>query len=91
MVQCKYCGTYNKDSNSFCSSCGVGVSGNIPIKRLTRSKHDQMVAGVCAGIAEYYDVDPTVVRLLFVLFIFTGGLSILFYIVLMIIIPESDH
>ena len=60
------------------------------VKILTRSKSNKMVAGVCAGLAEYLNMDPTVVRLLFVLGFFAlhGGL-ILAYIILAIITPEQ--
>ena len=60
-------------------------------KRLYRSRNERMLAGVCGGIGAYFDVDPTVIRLLFVLFaLFVGG-GILLYIILMIIMPlEPD-
>ncbi|MGM5483514.1 MAG: PspC domain-containing protein [Nanobdellota archaeon] len=59
-------------------------------KRLFRSK-DRMIAGVCGGIAEYFDVDPTVIRLLWVLItIFTGIFTgIIAYIIAWVIIPEK--
>jgi len=49
-----------------------------------------MIAGVCGGLAEYFDIDPTIVRLLWVLFIFMGvGAGIPAYIIAWIIIPEA--
>lgn len=57
-------------------------------KRLYRSRN-RMIAGVCAGVAEYLDIDPTVVRLLWfvtVIFAFTG---VLLYLVAWIIVPED--
>jgi phage shock protein C len=56
-------------------------------KRLYRSRDERWLAGVCGGIGEYLDIDPTVIRVLFVLafFIFGGGLWV--YIILWIIIP----
>ena len=50
-----------------------------------------MIAGVCSGIAEYLDIDPTVVRLLFVLFTFMGGGGVIVYLVLWIIMPERPE
>lgn len=47
-----------------------------------------MIAGVCGGIGEYFEVDPTIIRLLWILFIFAGGAGILAYIVAWIVIPE---
>ena len=59
-------------------------------KRLYRSNHDRMVAGVCAGIAEYFSLDPTIVRLVFAVLILVGvGSPVLAYIVLWFIMPEA--
>ena len=56
-------------------------------KKLYRSRDDRWLVGVCGGIGEYFDIDPTVIRVIFVLtaFIFGGGLWI--YIILWIIMP----
>lgn len=60
-------------------------------KKLYRSEKDKMVAGVCGGLAEYFNVDSTVVRLIFVLIIISGGTGILAYVILWIVLPsESD-
>jgi phage shock protein PspC (stress-responsive transcriptional regulator) len=58
------------------------------LRRLTRS-NDRMVGGVAAGIAEYVDVDPTIVRLVFALLLLLGGLLpwVLVYLVLWVIMP----
>jgi len=48
-----------------------------------------MIAGVCSGIAQYLDVDPTIIRLLFVLFAFMGGGGLWIYLVLWFIMPEK--
>lgn len=58
------------------------------MKRLYRDKSNEMIAGVCSGIANYLDIDPTVVRLLFVLFFFLAGGGLWIYLVLWIIMPE---
>ena len=60
------------------------------IKTLNRSKSNRMIAGVCAGLADYLNVDPTVIRLLFVLGFFAvhGGLVIA-YIIMAIVTPEQ--
>ena len=61
------------------------------VKTLTRSKSNRMVAGVCAGLADYLNMDPTVVRLLFVLgfFALNGGLVVA-YIIMAIVTPEES-
>lgn len=61
------------------------------MKRLRRSS-DKMLAGVCAGIAEYFDVDPTLIRVLYAaLTLFTAAFpGVLLYIVMMILMPNYD-
>ncbi|RPI75908.1 MAG: PspC domain-containing protein [Ignavibacteriales bacterium] len=58
-------------------------------KKLYRSLKDRMLGGVAAGLAEYFDIDPTIVRVLFVITLFLGGTGILAYIILWIIVPEA--
>lgn len=58
-------------------------------KRLYRSNTDKMVAGVCGGIAEYFDIDPTLVRLGLVLFCTAGGSGFLAYLIAALVIPSS--
>ena len=56
-------------------------------KRLYRSRSDRMIWGVCGGLAQYFDIDPTIVRIVFVLLAFANGLGILAYIILAIVVP----
>lgn len=56
-------------------------------RRLYRSRQDRMIAGVCGGLGQYFNVDPVIVRLIFLLLLFSGP-GILAYIVLMIVVPE---
>ena len=59
-------------------------------KRLYRSRSERMVAGICGGLAEYFDIDPTIVRLLFVFgTIFTGSGLFWVYLIMMIVVPEE--
>lgn len=57
-------------------------------KKLYRSKTNRMISGVCGGIAEYFEVDPTLVRLAWVLIFFAGGSGLLAYIIGAVVIPE---
>ncbi len=59
------------------------------MKKLYKSRKNKVVDGVCGGIAEYLDVDPVLIRLIAVLFFFTGGATLIAYIVGMIIIPHQ--
>ena len=60
-------------------------------KKLFRSRRKRIIAGVCGGIAEYFNIDPSMVRLGLVLFGAAGGTGILAYIVAWIIIPEGPY
>ena len=60
-------------------------------KRLYKSNNNKMIDGVCGGIAEYFDIDPTVVRLAWVLFCTLGGSGIFAYIIAAIIIPRAPQ
>ena len=57
------------------------------MKRLYRNTKEAKIAGVCAGLANYFDIDPVIIRLLFILSIFWGG-GIIAYIIAWIIVPD---
>jgi phage shock protein C len=59
------------------------------MKRLYKSYKNRMVCGVCGGIAEYLNIDPSLVRVLWVLFACTGGAGLFAYIIIAIILPEN--
>jgi len=56
-------------------------------KKLMRSSTDKKLGGVCAGLAEYFDMDTTLVRVLWLLIVLCGGTGILLYIILWIVLP----
>lgn len=58
-------------------------------KRLYRSRDERMISGVCGGIANYFSIDPTLVRLLFVALVLPGGPAVVAYILMAIIVPEE--
>lgn len=60
-------------------------------KRIYRSRKDKMLCGVCGGIADYFNLDPTLVRILWILLSCSGGAGIIAYIVAAIIIPENPE
>ena len=61
-------------------------------KRLYRSQSDRMIWGVCGGLANYFDIDPIIIRIIAVLLVFASGAGILAYIVLAIVVPlESSE
>jgi len=59
-------------------------------RKLVRSTQDKRIAGICGGLGEYFNVDPTVMRILFIAgFFLTGSLIFWLYLVLWIVIPEA--
>lgn len=67
------------------------MAENLGKKQLQRVRKGRMVAGVCAGLAEYFGVDVTLVRLVFAVLTVFGGAGALFYLVAWLIIPEEDE
>jgi phage shock protein C len=69
------------------------MNGESKPRRLTRSNRNKMIAGVCGGLAEYLDMDPTVVRVLYVLVsaVSAGFPGIVAYIVLMFLMPPPEE
>ena len=58
--------------------------------RITKSKTDRVIDGVCGGLAEYFGIDSLLVRLAFVALMFINGLGVILYIVLVIIMPKAE-
>jgi phage shock protein C len=95
---CSNCMKPIADYSNFCYNCGAKQTAtaapgpgvvNCPPKRLMRSSRDKKIAGVCAGLAEYFDLDATIIRLCWLLLVFFAGTGILAYIVLWIILPVA--
>jgi phage shock protein C len=101
-MYCTNCGIPIGNTDNFCRECGHETgpagfgsqdsSGYVVQRRLTRPVHGGKLAGVCAGLAQYFDVDATLVRLLFVVgTIFSCGVGLLAYIVAWIIMPRESR
>jgi putative stress-responsive transcriptional regulator len=59
-------------------------------KRLYKSRNNKMICGVCAGIADYFNIDPSIVRVLWAVLVLAAGTGVLAYIACAIILPEGD-
>ena len=65
---------------------------NVMSKKLYRSRADKKIAGVCGGLAEYFNIDPVIVRIGFVILLLPGGFpGLLPYIILWLIVPEAPN
>ena len=97
---CPNCRKEIADGSKFCYSCGAKMAepgaappppSSPPVyaapKRLVRSSNDSKIAGVCAGVADYFDADPTLIRALWLLATLVPGPNIIAYVILWIVLP----
>lgn len=80
----KYC--YNCGAKQAATPAGVSPATGGP-KRLMRSSTDKKLGGVCAGLADYFDIDPTLIRVIWLVLVFCAGGGVLAYIILWIVLP----
>jgi phage shock protein C len=86
---CPQCGKEYTQRVNFCCHCGTALSqpaSNRP-KRLERSRADVKIAGVCAGFADYLEIDPTLVRILWLALVFFAGWGVIGYLIAWIVMP----
>ena len=91
---CANCQKQIADGSNFCYSCGAkqpaassaGVDPGVR-KRLVRSSTDKKIAGVCAGLADYFDLDVTIIRIIWLLAVLFAGTGVLVYAILWIALP----
>jgi phage shock protein C len=60
------------------------------MKKLCRSTIDRKIAGVCGGLGEYCNIDPVIPRIIFVILLFVGGVGVLGYIIMWVVIPKKQ-
>jgi phage shock protein C len=90
-MYCNYCGKVIQDDANHCAYCGIRVGPVLARKRLIRPRANRKIAGVCAGFAEYFDVDVTLVRVVWLVSVFLGaGLSLIGYFGAWIVMPEEQ-
>ena len=88
-MYCNYCGKNIQDDANVCAYCGTRVGSVLARKRLMRPRADRKIAGVCAGFAEYFDIDVTVVRLVWLITSLMTGIGLLAYPIAWIVMPEE--
>ncbi len=93
-MYCNYCGKVIQDDANVCAYCGrrIGaVPGRQKLMRPPKGSPNRKIAGVCAAFAEYFDLDVTIVRVVWLLIALFGGGGILAYIIAWIVIPEGPQ
>jgi len=94
-MYCTQCGFKLDEGDAFCAKCGKSTAADAPPRaeserrRLVRPMWNKKIAGVCAGVASYFDADVTLVRILWVLSILLSGVGLVAYVIAWIAMPKE--
>jgi len=88
-MYCNYCGKLIQDDAAVCAYCGIRVGCSMARTRLVRPRQGRKVAGVCLGFAEYFDIDVTVVRIVWLVTAIMTCVGFIPYIIAWIVMPEE--
>ena len=93
---CTKCGVEVRETDRFCSSCGIRTTANLPSppgprhQPLLLDKRNRKIAGVCAGFARYFDVDVFLMRVIVLILAICTGVGFVGYFIAWIVIPSDD-
>lgn len=89
-MYCPKCGRAYEEKVNFCCQCGAAMfTPARPGRKLTLSRKNSKIAGVCGGFAEYLDIDPTLMRLIWVMLALFAGWGVIGYLIAWIVMPEA--
>jgi len=88
-VYCNYCGKVIQDDANVCAYCGIRVGASLARRKLIRPRLGRKIAGVCLGFSEYFDIDVTVVRLVWLIAACMTVIGFLSYPIAWIVMPEE--
>ena len=84
---CNQCGKANPDDARLCAYCGASMAGSPAKRRLVRRRDQKVIAGVAAGVANYFGWNVTAVRVLWLVLLLFAGTGGLLYLILWIVMP----
>lgn len=90
-MYCNHCGKVIPDDAVLCPYCGKHLSGVVAHRKLVRPRTGRKIAGVCLGFADYFDLDVTLVRIVWLLCALFGLTGVVAYVAAWIIIPEEPR
>jgi phage shock protein C len=88
-MYCNHCGKVIQDDAAVCAYCGIRVGASLARTKLVRPRVGRKIAGVCLGFSEYFDVDVTLVRVVWLIASVTTVIGLLSYPIAWIIMPEE--
>jgi phage shock protein C len=91
MLFCNHCGRTIQHDANFCAYCGVRITGCVARRRLVRPRAGRGIGGVCAGLADFFDLDVALMRIVWVLMAIFTGVGFLAYLIAWIVIPGEPE
>jgi phage shock protein C len=90
-MYCPQCGKEYSSQVNFCCNCGAVLSAPVSARshKLTRSGTDKKIAGVCGGFADYFDIDATVIRIVWLMMLVFAGCGGVAYLIAWIVMPAA--
>ena len=88
-MYCNYCGKLIQDDAAVCAYCGVRVGASLARTKLVRPRAGRKVAGVCLGFAEYFDLDVSLVRVVWLITAIMTCIGFIPYVIAWIVMPDE--